>query len=235
MSEMKILVIDDDVKLQDLLKQYLENREYKVYSHFIGSDVDEKIQSVQPDLIVLDIMLPNKSGLEVLKEIRTSNNIPILILTARGDDSDRIVGLELGSDDYLPKPFNPRELDARIRAILRRYNSNGSDNDKSSSQISIGELYFDRIIRTLKFQTKEVELSSAEADIFYVLTTDCDKIFTRDEIMNITKGRDFMGFERSIYVHVSKLRNKMDEIGAGGNRIQTIWGKGYRFIRDIKS
>ena len=234
---MKILIVEDNEKLASGIKRGLEQEGYVADYVLDGENGERRIKLGMHDydLVILDIMLPNKSGLEVLKEIRTSNNIPILILTARGDDSDLIVGLELGSDDYLPKPFNPRELDARIRAILRRYNSNSSDNDKSSSQISIGELYFDRIIRTLKFQTKEVELSSAEADIFYVLTTDCDKIFTRDEIMNITKGRDFMGFERSIDVHVSKLRNKMDEIGAGGNRIQTIWGKGYRFIRDIKS
>jgi len=235
MPEKKILVIDDDTKLQELLKQYLSNREYIVFSHFTGSNVEDKIQSVQPDLIVLDIMLPNKSGLEILKEIRSTSNIPILILTARGDDADRIVGLELGSDDYLPKPFNPRELDARIRAILRRSNANVNNSSTTNSILTIGDINFDRIQRTLKYKSKEIDLSSAEADIFTVLSSDCDKIFTRDEIMNSTKGRDFMGFERSIDVHVSKLRMKMEEIGAGSNRIQTIWGKGYRFLKELKT
>jgi DNA-binding response OmpR family regulator len=173
--------------------------------------------------------------LEILKEIRSTSNIPILILTARGDDADRIVGLELGSDDYLPKPFNPRELDARIRAILRRFNANVNNSSTTNSILTIGDINFDRIQRTLKYKSKEIDLSSAEADIFTVLSSDCDKIFTRDEIMNSTKGRDFMGFERSIDVHVSKLRMKMEEIGAGSNRIQTIWGKGYRFLKELKT
>ncbi len=227
----KLLIIDDDQRLQALLREYLQGRGYNVESHGSGDGAIEAVAVHAPDLIVLDIMMPGKDGLAVLRELRPRSGTPVIMLTARGDDADRIVGLELGADDYLPKPFNPRELDARIRAILRRSTNNGGGD--RGLELQLGGLRLHRVQQLLSCGEQSIELSTAEARLLETLMERPNQALSRDQIMNATRGRDFMGFERSIDVHISKLRAKLAQIGAGRDRIRTVWGQGYLFHSEV--
>jgi two-component system phosphate regulon response regulator OmpR len=228
----KVLIIDDDVKLCKLLKEYLEENGFHVFSLPDGSEALQTIGSESPDIVILDIMLPEVDGLDILKEIRRVFQLPILMLTAKGEDTDRIVGLELGADDYLPKPFNPRELLARMRAIMRRSVSEGGNGTvKEDDQvIRVGNLYLDRAKQAVFIEDKAVELSSTEYKILEVLMKNPNTILSRDQIMNLARGRDFMAFDRSIDVHISKLRAKLEPDPRSPQRIKTVWGTGYMFV-----
>jgi two-component system, OmpR family, phosphate regulon response regulator OmpR len=227
-----VLIVDDDQKLQKLLKEYLENNGFRALSLPDGSQVLETIRRELPDLIILDIMMPGKDGLEILKEIRRDYRIPVIMLTAKGEDTDRIVGLELGGDDYLPKPFNPRELLARMKAILRRAGS--VEKERSFPQealfIKAGGLTLNSAKQTLSIGDQELELSSAEYRIMEVLMKHPNTVLTRDQLMTLARGRDFMAFDRSIDVHISKIRAKLESDPSSPKRIKTIWGSGYMFV-----
>jgi two-component system phosphate regulon response regulator OmpR len=228
----RILVVDDDEKLQRLLKEYLENNGFRVLSLMDGSQVLKTIRTTPPDLIILDIMLPGKDGLEILKEIRWEYLIPVIMLTAKGEATDRIVGLELGGDDYLPKPFNPRELLARIKAILRRVVSGEKDDSSRKERLYIkaGGLTLNTARQTVSMEDQELELSSAEYRILEVLMKHPNTVLSRDQLMNLARGRDFMAFDRSIDVHISKIRSKLESDPHSPKKIKTIWGSGYMFI-----
>jgi two-component system phosphate regulon response regulator OmpR len=228
----KVLIIDDDEKLRKLLREYLEGNGFKVLTLADGSDVKKTLQKESPEMVILDIMLPGKDGLEVLKEIRTDNPIPVIMLTAKGDQTDRIVGLELGADDYLPKPFNPRELLARMKAVWRRAVP-GTREDvgkKEDTLLKAGGVTLNRAKQTLVIEDKEVELSSTEYKILEVLIRHPNVVFSRDQLMNLARGRDFMAFDRSIDVHISKLRAKLEPDPRSPMRIKTVWGAGYMFV-----
>ena len=222
-----ILIIDDDLKLIDLLSEYLEENGFRVHAVHDGLKAVENVRDVGPDLVILDIMLPGKDGLQVLKEIRGNYTVPVLMLTARGDDTDRIVGLELGADDYLPKPFNPRELLARIRAILRR---GPADPDREERMIRAGNLELNRAARSLALDGRNIPLSTTEFNILEVLMKNPNTVLSRDQIMNLAQGRDFMAFDRSVDIHISKLRAKIEKKPASPTRIKTVWGTGYMFV-----
>jgi len=228
----RVLIIDDDEKLQKLLREYLGGNGFSVRTLSDGSEVLPMIRSESPDIIILDIMLPGKDGLEVLKDIRRDQTIPVIMLTAKGEDTDRIVGLELGADDYLPKPFNPRELLARMKAILRRAVS--SDTGKASSEggllIKAGGLTLNQAKQTVATEAGELELSSTEYRILKVLMKHPNTVLSRDQLMTLAQGRDFMAFDRSIDVHISKLRAKLEPDPRSPKRIKTIWGSGYMFV-----
>ncbi len=228
----RILIVDDDQKLQRLLKEYLENNGFRVLSLMDGSQVLKTIRTTPPDLIILDIVLPGKDGLEILKEIRREYLVPVIMLTAKGEDTDRIVGLELGGDDYLPKPFNPRELLARMKAILRRAVSGEKEDSlrKESLFIKAGGLTLNRARQTITMDDNELELSSAEYRILEVLMKHPNTVLSRDQLMNLARGRDFMAFDRSIDVHISKIRAKLEPDPRSPRRIKTIWGSGYMFV-----
>jgi two-component system phosphate regulon response regulator OmpR len=228
----KVLIIDDDEKLRKLLREYLEGNGFKVLTLADGSDVKKTLQKESPEMVILDIMLPGKDGLEVLKEIRTNNSIPVIMLTAKGDQTDRIVGLELGADDYLPKPFNPRELLARMKAVLRRAVPETREDvrRKEDPLLKAGGVTLNRAKQTLLIQDKEVELSSTEYKILEVLMRHPNVVFSRDQLMNLARGRDFMAFDRSIDVHISKLRAKLEPDPRSPMRIKTVWGAGYMFV-----
>jgi two-component system, OmpR family, phosphate regulon response regulator OmpR len=230
--ENRVLIVDDDHKLQRLLKEYLEDYGFRVLSLMDGSQVLETIGSQSPDLIILDIMLPGKDGLEILKEIRRESPIPVIMLTAKGEDTDRIVGLELGGDDYLPKPFNPRELLARMKAILRRAASGekGQSSPHEDLFIKAGGLTLNKARQTISTETKEWELSSAEYRILEVLMKHPNTVLSRDQLMTLARGRDFMAFDRTIDVHISKIRAKLEPDPRSPRRIKTIWGSGYMFV-----
>jgi two-component system phosphate regulon response regulator OmpR len=227
----KVLLVDDDEKLRNLLKEYLEGYGYRVLTLVDGSAVPETIKKETPDIVILDIMMPVKDGLDVLKEIRGTYTIPVIMLTAKGEATDRIVGLELGADDYLPKPFDPRELLARIKAVLRRgLPMEEGDAKDESLIINVGGLTLNRARQTLSVEDKEVELSSTEYKILEALMVHPNTVLSRDRLLNLARGRDFMAFDRSVDVHISKLRAKLDAYPQYRKIIKTVWGTGYMFV-----
>lgn len=228
----KVLIIDDDEKLCKLLKEYLEGNGYQIFALADGADALKSIGDESPDIIILDIMLPGRDGLEILKEIRRDYVIPVIMLTAKGDDTDKIVGLELGADDYLPKPFNPRELLARMRAVMRRASPEGGEEMGNAEEhvIRAGSLSLNRAKQAVFIEEKEVELSSTEYKILEVLMRNPNNILSRDQIMNLARGKGFMAFDRSIDVHISKLRSKLELDPRSPKHIKTIWGTGYMFV-----
>ena len=226
----RVLIIDDDIKLQRLLKEYLESYGYRVAARQDGLDAMDAVRQETPDIIILDIMMPGKDGLEVLRDIRRQASVPVIMLTAKGEDADRIVGLELGADDYLPKPFNPRELVARIKAVTRRAGGFDKEIDKVASIISAGGLSLDTSRQTLLADDDEIELSGTEFRMLEMMMNRPDTVFSRDELLNYARGRDVEAFDRSIDVHVSNLRSKLKPYPEHRERIKTVWGTGYMFV-----
>jgi two-component system, OmpR family, phosphate regulon response regulator OmpR len=227
-----VLIVDDDPKLQKLLTEYLEANGFGIMGLPDGSQVLETIRKESPDLVILDIMLPGKDGLEILKDIRRTFDLPVILLTAKGDDTDRIVGLELGGDDYLAKPFNPRELLARMKAVLRRIKPGISADagTEKNNLIKTGGLTLNTARQTVSLGKDEIELSTAEYRILEVLMKNPNTVLSRDQLMTLARGRDFMAFDRSIDVHISKLRSKLEDDSGAPKRIKTIWGSGYMLI-----
>ncbi len=225
-----ILIIDDDEKLGQLLTQYLERYDMKVYVAITPSIGFKLIKKLKPDLLILDVMLPEKDGFEVCREIRAKSSIygqlPILMLTAHAEVTDRIVGLELGADDYLPKPFEPRELVARIHNILRR-----SSEDHNIREIkSINGLEVDVSRRQVKMDGKLLELTTMEYELLILFMQFPNKTFSRDELMNRLRGIDAELFSRAVDTLVSRLRNKLKDTSKTPRFIKTIWGRGYTFV-----
>ncbi len=230
----KILIIDDDIKLIELLSEYLGGNQFKVSYILDGLNALNEIKNKTPDLIILDYMMPGKDGLEVLRDIRVCHDIPIIMLTAKGDETDRIVGLELGADDYLPKPFNPRELLARIKAILRRGLPKASKNSQNKNLvIQVDDLILNKAAHTIKVNEDIIDLSTTEFKILEVLMKNPNRVLSRDQIMDMAQGKDFMAFDRSIDIHISKLRSKIEPSPAAPKRIKTIWGTGYMFVESL--
>ncbi len=227
-----VLLVDDDAKLLKLLREYLEGYGFRVLSLADGSEVIKTIRIKSPDMVMLDIMLPGRDGLDVLKEIRAAYSLPVIMLTAKGDDADRIVGLELGADDYLPKPFNPRELLARIRAVLRRLGpgvAQGAGDEKETC-IKAGGLVLNKAKQTLMVGGDEMVLSSTEFKVMAALMSHPNTVLSRDQLMNLARGRDFMAFDRSIDVHISNIRAKLRSHPPFQHCIKTVWGTGYMFV-----
>jgi two-component system phosphate regulon response regulator OmpR len=226
--EKRILIIDDDCKLQELLQEYLEGYGFAVHGLPNGNTACQDLVDYGPDLVILDIMMPGKDGVEVLRDIRSRSAVPVVMLTARGDDSDRIVGLELGADDYLPKPFNPRELLARVKAVLRRYDSMPTQNP-AKDFVEAGGLKLDTSLQILFIEGREITLPSTECRLLAELMRNPDIPLSRDMLMDRVWGRDFAAYDRSIDVYISKLRQELKPYGRHRNRIQTVWGTGYKF------
>ena len=222
-----VLMIDDDTKLCDLLKTYLESHGFSLTAAHSAQDGFRHLRAREYDAVLLDIMLPDGDGLEVCKKIRSESPIPILMLTARGADEDKVIGLELGADDYLAKPFNPRELVARIKAILRRRGA--ADWSGDMQMIEYPQFSLNPSNQKVTIRGKEVELTSAEFRLLKVLASHPGRVFTRERLMELVQRRDFDGVDRSIDVHISRLRNKIEEDPKSPRWIITVWGTGYRF------
>lgn len=233
--EGKVLIVDDDQRLCRMLKEYLETNGLSVGILNSGDQIKAALGAQSPDMIILDIMLPGKDGLEVLKELRGSHDTPVIMLTAKGEDTDRIVGLELGADDYLAKPFNPRELLARIKAVLRRSRDKTPSGEvtEADAMIRAGGLSLNRFAQSVDVGGVVHELSSTEFKLLEVLMRHPNKVLSRDQLMTLVRGRDFMAFDRSIDVHISKLRAKLEPDTRSPKRIKTIWGTGYMFVDQV--
>lgn len=226
----KILLIDDDVELADMLKEYLEQEGFYTFAVHDGETGKREALSGNYDLVLLDVMLPNMKGVEVLNRIRLESRIPILMLTAKGDDIDRIVGLESGADDYVPKPCTPRELVARIRAILRRVAPVNSE-FPSSNIVIAGELTLCPETRKAEWLGQFLELTSTEFNLLEVLAVNCGVVVSKKELSEKGLGRPLARFDRSIDVHISSIRQKMGNSTDGGSAILTLRGKGYQFVK----
>jgi DNA-binding response OmpR family regulator len=220
-----ILVIDDDYKLNALLEEYLAQFELKVYTALDPQIGFQILKQEEIDIIILDVMLPGMDGFEVLKEIRKSQNIPVIMLTARGEVTDRIVGLELGADDYLPKPFEPRELVARIQTVLRRRTP-----VIPSQKIRYGSLVVDVDKHIVLLQNEHVDLTTMEFEMLVYFIKNAGRVLTREQLMDSLRGFEWEAYDRSIDVLLSRLRRKLKDDPKRPQFIRTIWGKGYQFI-----
>ncbi len=218
-----ILIVDDEKNIVQLTRMYLTNEGFQVEVAYDGREALEKARQSKPSLVILDLMLPQIDGLEVCKQIRRESDVPIIMLTARGDDVDRIVGLELGADDYLPKPFNPRELVARVKAVLRR----SRPVDKPPEALSLGNLRVDPARREVSVGDRPVTLRAKEFDLLLTFVQNEGLVLDRERLLNLVWGYDYLGDSRTIDVHVTWLREKL----AGSTcRIQTVWGVGYKLV-----
>lgn len=233
-----ILVVDDDAKLRALLKEYLEEYGFIVQSLPDGERIVQKVQTERPALIILDVMMPGRDGFEVLRELRSHNTTPVIMLTAKGEDSERIVGLEVGADDYLSKPFNPRELLARIKAILRRQSFEKNQAARHDELEIEQDLFSDGLTLNIHKQILSVdgeifELSTTETRLMSVFMSNPNVALSRDELMNMVWNRDYVSLGRNIDVHVSKLRSFLRSSKRQKNRIKTVWGVGYLFVKEL--
>ncbi|MBZ5682934.1 MAG: response regulator transcription factor [Acidobacteriia bacterium] len=226
----QILVIDDDVELCSLVSEYLQAEGFAVECVHDGERGLQKATAGGYMLTVLDVMLPGINGFEVLRRIRATSRLPVLLLTARGEDVDRIVGLEIGADDYLPKPFNPRELVARIRAVLRRTRSDGKPANPAPEILRVGEVELDPATRTVRNEGKPVDLTSVEFNLLEVLLREAGHVVPRERLVNAVLSRKFSPFDRSIDMHVSKVRKKLGDTESD-EHIKTVRGVGYIFAR----
>ena len=226
-----IALVDDDPKIRELTAKYLSDQELSVKTAANGSELDELMKNNNIGLIILDLMMPEESGLNICQRLRVNNvEIPIIMLTAKGDEVDRIVGLEMGADDYLPKPFNPRELLARVNAILRRQQHNSIQNIKDI--FKFGNFSFDISNRSLHKNNQEIQITAGEYDLLRVFAERPKQPLSRDQIMQLAKGKELDVFDRSIDVQISRLRRLIEEDPNKPKFLQTKWGFGYIFIPD---
>ena len=220
-----ILIADDEKNILQLARLYLSNEGFSVEEAHDGKQALEKARALSPDLVVLDLMMPEMDGLTVCKEIRKTSSVPVIILTARNDDVDKIVGLEVGADDYMTKPFNPRELVARVKAVLRR--TQGRMDPETI--LEVGDLRLDPARREVSVDGKEINLRAKEFDLLSAFMKHQGVVLDRERLLSLVWGQDFYGDTRTIDVHVAWLRDKLQGAKA---RVQTVWGVGYKLVLD---
>ena len=226
MAKETILVVDDEANIRDLARMYLEKDGFTVVIAVNGAQALAQIRQNPPDLMILDLMMPEMDGWEVCRRVRADSNLPIIMLTARDDDIDKIVGLEMGADDYVTKPFVPRELVARVRAILRRANPETKP-ERQDKQRQLGNVLLDPQSRELFVGGERVTLRSKEFDLLMTLMDHVNVVMSRERLLDLVWGYEFYGQTRTVDVHVAHLRDKL----AGGTvQIETVWGMGYKLV-----
>ena len=223
MAKETILVVDDEANIIELARMYLQNEGYVVESAHDGREALTKIKSLQPALVVLDLMLPEVDGWDVCRQVRADSDVPIIMLTARSDDVDKIVGLELGADDYLTKPFNPRELVARVRAVLRRYEKSAA----STQPIHLGQVTIDPQRREVTVGSQKLDLRTKEFDLLWALAEHQGIVLSRNQLLDLVWGYDYYGETRTVDVHIAHLRDKLE---GSDVVIETVWGVGYKLV-----
>ena len=224
----RLLIVDDDAGLRGLLTRYLAQEGYRVTAVPDGAAMDACLCKEQADLVILDLMLPGEDGLSIARRLRAESDVPIVILSARGEDVDRIVGLEVGADDYLAKPFNPRELLARIRAVLRRRTGTTAATSKKAVY-SFGPYRLETASQRLTRNGEEVALTSGEFTLLRIFVERPSRVLSRDTLLDLIKGYEHTPFDRSIDVRVARLRGKIEQDSKEPRYIRTVWGEGYLF------
>ena len=231
-----ILIVEDDERLADLIREYLQHHDFSVTCHTRGDTAEQVILNSMPDLLILDVMLPGKSGFDICRDLRPRFSGPILIMTASEDNIDEIIGLELGADDYLTKPVEPRLLLARVRALLRRQRYGdpdpGTTQTLAAPQLNFGALTIDPNRRSVHLADQLLDFTTAEFDLLWLLASHAGKILTRDDILGSLRGISFDGLDRSIDARVSRLRRKLQENSDHPTWIKTVRGKGYLFTQE---
>lgn len=226
MLDTKILVIDDDANICDMLKIYFENEGYDVKTVNDGVEGINFFKMYEPDIVLLDIMLPKKDGYQVCREIREISSKPIIMVTAKGEIIDKVLGLELGADDFVIKPFDMKELSSRIKAVLRRYQAHTKQNDDEVIKFENIEISLQKY--ELKLKGKSVDIPPKELELLYFLASNYNRVFTRDQLLDKVWGFDYLGDSRTVDVHVKRLREKLE--GASDKwLLKTVWGVGYKF------
>ena len=228
MPQYSVLLVDDDPKIAKLLRSYFEKEDFSVLTALDGTTALQLNRDKKPDILVLDLMLPGVSGLDVCRQIRKESETPILMLTARDEETDRLIGLELGADDYVSKPFSPREVVARAKAILRR----SRKTPEKTEPFKIGKFIVDTAGYTVSAEGSPVDLTPTEYRIFELLATHPGQVFTRFQLVEQIQGVAFEGYERTIDAHVKNLRRKIDDNPKDPRIIQTVYGVGYKFAGD---
>ncbi|WP_418792466.1 response regulator transcription factor [Phosphitispora sp. TUW77] len=219
-----ILVVDDDQNICELIKMYLED-DFNVEIANDGRDIQGKLRNTSPILVILDVMLPVKNGWELCREIRKEWDIPIIMLTAKGDETDKVLGLELGADDYITKPFSPRELTARVKAVLRRSSSGGGN----AQIIRFPGLVLDIESRRVKVNGEPVELTPKEFELLFLMASNSGRVFSRESLLEKIWGYDFDGDTRAVDSQIKRLRKKLEILPDNHSYIHTVWGIGYKF------
>ena len=229
MKSFKILIVDDEIDIVDFIGDYLAGEGYEVIKAYDGIEALDEVRQAHPDLVVLDIMLPRMDGFEVCKQIRAESAIPILMLTAKDRDVDKIVGLEIGADDYIPKPFNPRELIARVKAILRRsYRQDYQPRDRLPT-LKYRDLSIDTERRRVTIGNRMLELTMKEFDLLAFLMRNPGHVYSRDHLLDFVWGKDSFVGTRTVDVHVRRLREQIETNASQPQYIKTVWGVGYKF------
>ncbi|MBS3796293.1 MULTISPECIES: response regulator [unclassified Pseudoalteromonas] len=226
-----ILLVEDDLALQELTRDYLQQNNLNVEVLSRGDEVMDYVQKHQVDLMILDVMLPGKDGFAVCREVRDKYSFPILMLTAKGEDFDQVIGLELGADDYVIKPAEPRVLLARITALLRRT----QEQDKAVQSVTFGELKIDKNSRIVTLKDTEITLTSHEFELLWLLASNAGEVLSREYVHEQMIGRQYDGLDRTVDVRISRLRKKLGDNSDKPYKIKTVWGQGYLFVSDAWS
>ena len=226
MADMKILVVDDDPNISELLKKYFVNEGYEVKVASDGAEGVSLFKMFEPDLVLLDIMLPKKDGWQVCREIREISSKPVIMVTAKGEVFDKVLGLELGADDFVVKPFDMKELSARVKAVLRRYQAHPKESDGEVIKFENIEISLQKY--ELKLNGKSVDIPPKELELLYFLASNCNRVFTRDQLLDKVWGFDYLGDSRTVDVHVKRLREKLEGVSDKW-LLKTVWGVGYKF------
>jgi two-component system, OmpR family, response regulator BaeR len=224
MAHEPILIVEDERKIADLLRDYLVGAGFKAACHYRGGDVVRFIKKSPPALILLDIMLPDVDGYDICREIRKFSNVPVIMITAKVEEVDRLIGLELGADDYICKPFSPREVVARVKAVLRR----ASGQDRAGHALVLGELSIDDAAHTAAVGGEVLDLTPSEFSLLKVMMSHPDRVFTRSELLDKVQGYQFEGYDRTIDTHIKNLRRKISEKLPDREIIRTVYGVGYK-------
>lgn len=226
MTDTKILIVDDDPNISDLLKMYFENEGYDIKLAADGSEGLNYFKMYEPDLVLLDIMLPKKDGWQVCREIREISSKPVIMVTAKGEVFDKVLGLELGADDFVTKPFDMKELSARVKAVLRRYQAHSRQSDDEVIKFENIEISLQKY--ELKLKGKSVDVPPKELELLYFLASNYNRVFTRDQLLDKVWGFDYLGDSRTVDVHVKRLREKLEGVSDKWV-LKTVWGVGYKF------
>ena len=222
----KVLIADDNKQIVSILSEYCKKNNFIVSTVFNGEDALKEVEENKFDIVLLDVMMPKKDGFDVCREVRKFSNVPIIMITARGEDYEKIMGLEIGADDYIVKPFSPGEIIARINAILRRITPKNDDSEKI---FSFDNLEIDLNNFTVKINNEIISLTKKETEILWTLVTNQNKVFTRENLLDLIWGFDYFGDSRTVDTHIKRLRAKLDNYGHKKWNIKTIWGVGYKF------